>query len=66
MPSRLYKDPVIAEVHAIREKMLADCHGDHQKLMVRVRERQKASDRKIISAPADARGTEQGVASDGK
>ncbi len=66
MPDRLYTDPVVAEIHAIRAKMLADCHGDHQKLMQQVRERQKASDRKIISAPVDARGTEQGVGPDGE
>jgi len=65
MPNRLYEDPVVAEIHAVREKMLADCDGDHQKLMQRVRERQKASGRKTISAPVDVRSTEQNIGPDG-
>jgi hypothetical protein len=51
MPKSAYEDPVVAEVHAIRAKMLADCGGDHEKLMQLVRDRQKASSRKILSAP---------------
>ena len=66
VPNRLYVDPVVAEIHAIREKMLADCDGDHQKLMQQVRVRQNASERKIILAPVHARSTEQGVAADGE
>ena len=61
MPKPLYKDPVVAEIHAIRAKMLADCDGDHQKLMQRVRERQRKSHRKIIAAPSATPGTEQSV-----
>ena len=66
MFNRLYEDPVVAEIHAIRTKMLADCDGDHQKLMQQVRERQRASGRKIISAPVGARSTEQGIGPDGE
>ena len=51
MPEPLYDDPVVAEVHAIRARMLAECGGDHRKLMERVRERQKVSGRKVIPAP---------------
>jgi hypothetical protein len=47
----LYEDPVVAEVHAIRAQMLAECGGDHHKLMEQVRERQRASGRKVIPAP---------------
>ena len=66
MPKARYEDPVVAEIHAIRAKMLADCDGDHQKLMQQVRERQRASGRRIISAPVDARSTEQSVGPDGE
>jgi len=51
MSKPLYEDPVVAEIHAIRAQMLADCDGDHQKLMEQVRERQRASSRKIIASP---------------
>ena len=52
MSEPLYDDPVVAEVHAVRARMLAECGGDHHKLMERVRERQRASGRKVIAAPA--------------
>ncbi len=65
MPEPLYEDPVVAEIHAIRAKMLADCDGDHQKLMQQVRERQKSSLRKIIAAPSATPGTKKSVGPDG-
>ena len=61
MHKPLYQDPVVAEIHAIRAKMLADCGGDHDKLMREVGERQRASGRKIIKAPLQTRSTEQSV-----
>lgn len=51
MPEPLYDDPVVAEIHAIRAKMLADCGGDHRKLMEQVRARERASDRRVIPVP---------------
>jgi len=66
MPKPLYKDPVVAEIHAIRAQMLADCDGDHQKLMQQVRERQRASRRKIIAVPYSTPRKEQGVGPDGE
>ena len=51
MPEPLYEDPVVSEIHAIRAKMLAECGGDHHKLMEEVRQHQKMSDRAIIMAP---------------
>jgi hypothetical protein len=51
MSEPLYDDPVVAEVHAIRARMLAECGGDHHKLMQLVRERQRKSGRKVIAAP---------------
>ena len=69
MTKPLYDDPVVAEIHAIRAKMLADCDGDHRKLMEQVRAREKASDRKVIAAPpppSAAPSTEQSVGPDGE
>jgi len=66
MPKPLYEDPVVAEIHAIRAKMLADCGGDHQKLMQQVRERQKTSGRKVIAAPSATPSKEQVVGPDGE
>ena len=52
MTEPLYDDPVVAEIHAIREKMLADCGGDLRLLMQRVRQRQRASGRRVRPLPA--------------
>jgi len=66
MSKQLYEDPVVAEIHAIRAKMLADCDGDHQQLMRQVRERQRSSRRKILAAPAARPSTEQGAGPEGE
>jgi hypothetical protein len=50
--SEHYEDPVVAEIHAIRAQMLAECGGDHHKLMEQVRERERASGREVIPVPA--------------
>jgi hypothetical protein len=47
----VYEDPVVAEIHAIRAQMLAECGGDYEKFMEGVRERQGSSGRKVIPAP---------------
>ncbi len=54
MSEPLYEDPVVAEIHAIRAQMLAECGGDHHKLMEQGDERERASGRKVIPAPPAA------------
>ncbi len=54
MTKPLYEDPVVAEIHAIRAQMLAECGGDHRKLMEQVDEHERASGRKVIPAPPAA------------
>jgi hypothetical protein len=51
MSEPIYEDPVVAEIHAIRAQMLAECGGDHHKLMEKVREHERASGRKVIPPP---------------
>ncbi len=51
MSKSIYEDPVVAEIHAIRAEMLAECGGDHRKLMEQVDEHERASGRKIIPVP---------------
>lgn len=51
MSKPLYEDPVVAEIHAIRAQMLAECGGDFRKLMEQVAERQRASGRRVIQVP---------------
>jgi hypothetical protein len=51
MPEPPNDDPVVAEIHAIRAKMLADCGGDRRKLLEQVREREQASKTHVIPVP---------------
>ena len=44
----MWTDPVVDEIHKIREKMLADVGGDTAKLMANIRENQAASGRVIV------------------
>ena len=62
MSKPLYEDPVVAEIHAIRAQMLAECGGNHHKLMEQVRERERASGRKVIPAPPPPPGAKQPAA----
>jgi hypothetical protein len=64
MSEPLFEDPVVAEIHAIRAEMLAECGGDHRQLMERVDDHEKATGRKLIPAPPPARaGTKQSTMS---
>jgi hypothetical protein len=65
MSEPLYEDPVVAEIHAIRAQMLAECGGDHHKLMEQVCERQWASGRRVIPAPPATPSTTQSTAAVG-
>ena len=65
MAEPIFDDPVVAEIHAIRAKMLADCGGDIKELMRQVAARQKESGRHVITAPLRNR-TEQSVGPDGE
>jgi hypothetical protein len=55
----IYDDPVVAEVHAVREALLDDCDGDLAEYRRRTRQRQAASGRRIITSPLKKR-VEQG------
>jgi hypothetical protein len=63
MSKPIYEDPVVAEIHAIRAQMLAECGGDYAKFLEEVRERQRASGRKVIAPPPapPARTEEQAI-----
>lgn len=46
-----FDDPVVAEVHAVRAAMLEAADGDIGVLMQQVAERQRKSQRRIITQP---------------
>ena len=61
MTKPIYDDPVVAEIHAIREALLEECGGDINEYRRQVQQRQAASGRRIITTPLRKR-TEQRVA----
>ena len=51
----LYADPVVAEIHEVRRRLLEASGGDVAEFRRRLRERQKASGREIGSGPVNKR-----------
>jgi hypothetical protein len=45
----LYADPVVAELHEVRRRLLEASGGDVEEFRRRLREREKASGRKVVS-----------------
>jgi len=43
------KDPIIEEIHRIREKMLEDCGGDLEKLMDRLQANESRHPDRLVS-----------------
>ncbi len=45
------KNPILDELHAAREKLLADAGGDLDQLVAGIREREARSGHKVVSVP---------------
>jgi len=45
----LYADPVVAEIHEVRRRLLEASGGDVEKFRQRLRERQRVSGRRVVS-----------------
>jgi hypothetical protein len=43
------KDPIVEEIHRIREKMLEECGGDLEKLMDRLKTRESRHKDRLVS-----------------
>jgi hypothetical protein len=61
----LYADPVVAELHEVRRRLLEASGGDVEDFRRRLREREKASGRKVVSGPVKKH-TEQRNAADSR
>jgi len=55
-----FEDPVVAEVHAVRARMLAGADGDIRQLMRQVAQRQGESKHRVITRPFRNRRPESG------
>jgi len=42
-------DPIVEEIHRVREKMLEECGGDLEKLMDRIKARESKDKDRIVS-----------------
>ena len=47
----MWTDPVVNEIHQIRQQMLADAGGDFHVFMEKIRREQAASERAVIESP---------------
>jgi hypothetical protein len=45
-----FDDPIVAEIHKTREKLLAECGGDIEKLMDLLASRENADRSRVVSA----------------
>ncbi|MFZ5829613.1 MAG: hypothetical protein ACOY3P_05980 [Planctomycetota bacterium] len=61
MDRAIYDDPVVAEVHAIRQALLDECGGDVDEYRRQVRNRQATSSRRIVRSPLTRPAEEAGV-----
>ena len=46
-----WTDPIVAEVRDVRERLLAACNYDLERLAAELRERQRAGDREGVTLP---------------
>lgn len=61
MTKPIYDDPVVAEIHAIRQALIDECGGDIDKYRKRTRSRQAASGRQIVTSPLKKRIEQSGA-----
>lgn len=47
----MMEDPIIEELHKIREEIAAESNYDMHAIVVALRQRQQAEDRKVVSLP---------------
>jgi hypothetical protein len=45
----MIEDPIVEEIHRIRNRMLAECGGDFQKYMNRIRDAQEQDRDRLIT-----------------
>jgi len=43
------RDPIVEEIHQVRDKLLEECHGDLDELMDRLKRREREDRGRIIS-----------------
>jgi hypothetical protein len=48
MSQERFEDPIVAEIHKVREKLLAECEGDLDKLMDRLASREREDGSRVI------------------
>jgi hypothetical protein len=44
----MWKDPIVEEIHAIREKIARECDYDIRKIMARLREKEKEHPERLV------------------
>lgn len=45
----MWKDPIVEEIHLVREKIAKECNYDLKQIMDRLRKREKAHRERVVS-----------------
>ncbi len=51
----MLKDPIVEEIHQVRKQMLAECDGDLERLLARLREREAEDASRVVSSVEEGR-----------
>ena len=54
----MWKDPIVEEIHATRRRISAECNGDMNQIIARLRKHEKAHRERIV-LPARAKAESQ-------
>ena len=46
----MLNDPIVEEVHQLRKKLMAECDGDLDRLLARLREREEEDASRVVSS----------------
>lgn len=51
----MLNDPIVAEIHQTRKRMMAECGNDLTRLLARLREREAEDANRVVSSVEDGR-----------
>ncbi len=55
-------DPIVAEIHQVRKQLMAECDGDLERLLARLRKREVEDGERVVSSVEEGQRLRAGVA----
>ena len=47
----MWRDPIVEEIHSVRQKIAEDCNYDFKQIVERLRQREKTHKDRLVSLP---------------